>query len=433
MSGNLVQEGRRGTLGRRVLLGGPPPVRGAPPPPPPLQPRRQPPQGPGGIPVPVRAPRPMLPPDRTSRKLPIQIRASFNYKREIEEGRTGDLEKIPKRFLSAAHALNHLLQEVKFVWIPDTADPVIEDKINLHGAYPNAKSQRITPANMQQIIDRIGFTPEPFVWNEPSLLGTRMNSRPDIIGALIEVETAFGHTWASVTKNNMNHHRPVCGPGYKWAFYNSALIHFITCDDDFSHMYDIYNNQAQDRRSKPWAIRSVIIVINNKDPAPNFRVISGANPNSNVEDNIDDGVAPVGRLEAAASVWEKRARLKREIAAFKEEATGWEAEWDATVAEIAGDEAAIEATQRAIRTADARRRVALQSEIREYEEALVAAKKKKAAALLAAARLRDHPHLRSMIGTRAHSLLSQGLEGGRRKTRRQTPVRQTRRIKRPHH
>ena len=131
MSGNLVQEGRRGTLGRRVLLGGPPPVRGAPPPPPPpLQPRRQPPQGPGGIPVPVRAPRPMLPPDRTSRKLPIQIRASFNYKREIEEGRTGDLEKIPKRFLSAAHALNHLLQEVKFVWIPDTADPVIEDKLS---------------------------------------------------------------------------------------------------------------------------------------------------------------------------------------------------------------------------------------------------------------------------------------------------------------
>jgi len=462
MSGNLIRDARRGNLGARVLLGGPAAGRGGPPPavrggpqqaarvlqaPPAVRGGPQsaarlaqaPPVVRGGPPPgaravtafrgPVAAAPVLLPPVFSEREALTQETAVRNFTRERREGRTGEAAIIPKRYLTAVHALNNLLQETKFVWIQGS--PVVEvgEQINLEGVYPNARSRRITAPNMIEIIERLGFSSQRFEWTEAPLLATTMNHDPDIIGAIIEIKQGVEgdeYHWMSITKNNTALHRPVCGPGYKWAYFNSLTRKRITCDDNLSNIYSIFSDPTKDL-----LISTVIIVRNNRRPVPQFRVVSGPSNNSNVENYDEDegeGGQPniLGRLEEAA-------RFEVEVNAGRRELEVIIAQYDAAVDEIEGDEAAIQGTSDALRSAAPGRRIVLQQEIQQYRADLEAAKQKKQAAIVAASKYRNHPHLRSMMPLKSHTLLSQGLLGGRRKTRRRASVRQTRRIKRVHH
>jgi hypothetical protein len=366
-----------------------------------------------------------LPPIFSERQALTQETAVSNFTRERQEGRKGEAAIIPKRYLTAVHALNNLLQETKFVWIQGSSVVELGEQINLEGVYPNAVSRRITVPNMIQIVENLGFSGQRFEWTEAPLLAATMNHYPDTIGAIIEIKQGEEYHWMSITKNNTALHRPVCGPGYKWAYFNSLTRKRITCDDNLSNIYTIFNDPTKDL-----VINTVIIVRNNRRPGSQFRVISGPSNNSNVEDYDEDeqqdNASILAALEAAAS-------LEAQVLTFTQEVEAVAADYFSAQEEIAGDEAAIQGASAAINSALPARRIALQQDIQRYRAALEAAKQKKQAALEAAARLRRYPHLRSMVGTRAHTLLSQGLQGGRRKTRRRAPVRQTRRIKRVHH
>jgi hypothetical protein len=373
----------------------------------------------------------LLPPTLSESKALTQEMAVSNFTRERQEGRKGADATIPKRYLTAVHALNNLLQETKFVWIQGSAVVEVGEQINLEGVYPNAVSRRITVPNMIQIIENLGFSANRFEWSEPSLLATTMNRHADTIGAIIEIKQGDEFHWMSITKNNTALHRPVCSPGYKWAYFNSATRKRISCDDNLSNIYAIFNDPT-----KEMSINTVIIVRNNvrnnSRPAPNFRVISGPSNNSNVEDYDEDEEEGQDNILAAL---EENARLEveSEVNTGRRELEAIIAQYDAAVVEISGDEAAIQGASDAIRSAPPARRIVLQQEIQQYKADLDAAKRKRQAAIVAASKYRNHPHLRSMMPLKSHTLLSQGLLGGRRKTRRRAPVRQTRRIKRPHH